>query len=157
MGALVDPLTWGNVLLALHMIVAVVWVGGMFFALRVLRPSLGVLAPPERLALHAAVFARFFRVVWHVMPLMLASGYAMLFLIYGGFAGVHWPVHLMHLLGLIMAAVFLALVFGPWRAMQAAMAGGDAAGAAAALDRIRRLVTVNLVLGLLTVAVAALG
>ncbi len=41
--------------------------------------------------------------------------------------------------------------------MRAALAAGDTAGAAAANEKIRQLVTANLALGLLTVFVAAWG
>jgi len=66
----------GHLLLALHLLGAVVWVGGMFFALLVLRPSLAVLEPPQRLALHMQVFRRFFLIVWHAMPAVIITGYA---------------------------------------------------------------------------------
>ncbi|MCW3475182.1 CopD family protein [Limobrevibacterium gyesilva] len=145
----------GSVLLALHLLGAVVWVGGMGFALLVLRPSLAVLEPPQRLALHGQVFRRFFRIIWHAMPVMLLTGYAMLFLLYGGFGGVNWAVNVMHLTGLIMAGLFLAIFFGPWRGLRAALDAGDRAAAAPLVDRIRQLIQVNLVLGLLTVVVAA--
>ena len=56
-----------------------------------------------------------------------------------------------------MAGVFAALFFGPFRAFRAARAAGDAPAAAAKADAVRRLVTVNFALGLLTVAVAAWG
>jgi uncharacterized membrane protein len=144
-----------SVLLALHLLGAVLWVGGMAFALLVLRPSLAVLEPPQRLALHAQVFRRFFLIVWHAMPVLLLTGYAMLFGVLGGFALVNWAVHMMHLLGLIMAALFLVIFFGPWRAMRAALLAQDKAAAAAAVDRIRRLIQINLVLGAVTVVVAA--
>ncbi len=139
---------WGLVL-AIHILSAVIWVGGMFFALLVLRPSLGVLEPSQRLALHGQVFRRFFLIVWHLMPLALLTGYAMLFGVYGGFAGADWSVNVMQLFGLIMAAVFVVIFVAPWRSFRS--------GRTAALDTIRRLVMVNLVLGLVTVAVAALG
>jgi uncharacterized membrane protein len=142
-------IVWGLVL-ALHIVGAVVWVGGMFFALLILRPSLSVLAPAQRLALHGQVFRRFFRVVWHAMPLILLTGYAMLFGLYGGFAGVDWGVHVMHLLGLIMAAVFVAIVFGPYAQFRASPSP-------AATEAIRRLILINLVLGLITVVVAAIS
>jgi uncharacterized membrane protein len=141
-------MTWLNVLLALHLLGAVLWVGGMGFALIVLRPSLGALEPSQRMTLHMQVFRRFFRLVWHTMPLMLVTGYAMVFGVFGGFGGVNWAVHVMHLTGLIMAALFLVVVFGPWRTLRAG-------GGQAEVDRIRRLVTVNLAIGLLTVIVAA--
>lgn len=138
---------WGLVL-AVHILCAVLWVGGMFFALAVLRPSLGALEPAQRLVLHGQVFRRFFRVVWHAMPLLLASGYAMLFGLYGGFAHTRWTVHTMHLLGLIMAGVFVVIVTGPYARFRAGDAG--------AVESIRKLILLNLVLGLITIVLAAL-
>ena len=85
------------------------------------------------------------------MPLSLLTGWAMVFGVYGGFAHLDWTVNVMQVLGLIMAGVFVAMFFGPWKRFRAA-GGSDTAAAA-----IRRLVTVNLVLGVLTVIVASLG
>ncbi|MBY0331572.1 MAG: CopD family protein [Acetobacteraceae bacterium] len=147
----------GKLLYALHVLGAVLWVGGMAFAILVLRPALTTLEPAQRLALHQGVLARFFRLVWHAMPVVLLSGWLLLFGWYGGFRGVGWHVHVMHLSALIMAAVFVGIVTGPWRSFRAAMARGDGAAAAAAANSIRQQVTANLVLGLLTVAIAAWG
>jgi len=146
-----------GVIKALHLLGAAVWVGGMFFALLVLRPSLSVLEPPQRLALHGQVFGRFFRVVWHAMPIVLLSGYAMVFLGFGGFRSSPWTVHAMHVTGLLMSAIFLIIFFGPWRALRAALDAGDRPAAVGSVDRIRKLITANLALGLATVALAALG
>jgi uncharacterized membrane protein len=143
-----------SLLKAIHVLSAVVWVGGMFFAYLILRPSLAVLEPPQRIALHAQVFRRFFIVVWHAMPLIVLTGFAMLFGYYGGMAGVGWPVHVMLLLGLIMAAVFVAIFFGPYRRFRGAE---DSAVKAASVDAIRKLIGVNLVLGAVTVLIAAFG
>ena len=147
---------WLAILLILHILGAVVWVGGMAFSILVLRPSLVVLEPAQRLALHGLVFRRFFLLVWHAMPIMLLTGFAMVGLL-GGFAGVPWNVHAMLLTGVIMAALFVFIFFGPWKRMRAAMAASDNPAAAAAADSIRKMVTVNLVLGVLTIAVAAWG
>jgi uncharacterized membrane protein len=143
---------WGWVL-AVHVLCAVIWVGGMFFAYVVLRPSLSVLEPVQRIALHTQVFRRFFLIVWHVMPLILLSGFAVLFLFYGGMAGVGWNVHLMLLLGLVMSAVFVLIVFGPYARFRRTT---DRATAVACIDRIRKLIGVNLVLGIITVVLALL-
>ncbi len=139
-----------GVLKALHVLCAVIWVGGMFFAYVVLRPSLSVLDPPQRIALHGQVFRRFFLVIWHAMPVIVLSGFAMIFAVFGGMAGVRWNVHVMMLLGLIMAAIFLAIFFGPYRAFRASPGP-------APLDSIRKLIAINLVLGLLTSVIAVLG
>ena len=139
-----------GVLKALHVLCAVVWVGGMFFAYVVLRPSLSVLEPAQRVALHGQVFRRFFLVIWHAMPLIVLTGFAMIFAVFGGMAGVRWNVHVMLLLGLIMAAIFLAIFFGPYRTFRAAPGP-------APLDTIRKLIGINLILGLLISAIAVLG
>lgn len=148
----------GNVLYVLHLLGAVLWVGGMAFALLCLRPAVHeTLEGPQRLALMQSVFRRFFLIVWHAMPIVLISGWALLFGWYGGFRGAGWHVHVMHLTGLIMAAVFAAIVFLPWRQFRASLAGGDRPGAVAAMERIRRMVLLNLLLGVATVSIAAWG
>jgi uncharacterized membrane protein len=146
-----------SALRALHLLGAVLWVGGMAFALTVLRPSLAVLEPPQRLALLGQAFARFFRIVWHAIPLILLTGYGMVFGIYNGFGGVNIAVHTMHLLGLIMTAVFAYIFFSPWAALRVAIDAGDGPTAAALADRIRKLITLNLALGLIVVLIAPFG
>lgn len=143
---------WGWVL-AIHILCAVIWVGGMFFAIVVLRPSMAALEPAQRIAMHNRVFRRFFLVVWHVMPIALITGFAMVFGVLGGPASLPWNVNAMMALGLIMAVVFMALVFGPYRRFRAAVSTARAGDAA---ERIRRLIVLNLALGLVTVVLAAL-
>ena len=145
-------------LYVLHVLGAVLWVGGMAFAILALRPAAHeTLEGPQRLALMQAVFRRFFRTLWHVVPIVVLSGWAMVFFWYRGFGASIWHVHLMHLTGLVMAAVFAFVALAPFRRMRAALAAGETAAAAAALDRIRLLVTVNLGIGLATIAVATFG
>jgi uncharacterized membrane protein len=139
-----------DLLLVFHLLGAVIWVGGMFFALVVLRPSLGAIPAAQRMDLHMQVFRRFFLIIWHVVPVMLGTGFAMLYVIYGGFARAHWNVHLMLLLGLVMSAIFVGLFFGPWAKLRRTREP-------LLIDRIRRLIQVNLALGLIVVIVAALN
>jgi len=146
-----------NVALALHLLFAAIWVGGMAFAIVALRPALSVLEPPQRLALMGRVHKRFFLVIWHAMPITIVSGYFLLFGHFGGFRGAGWHVHVMHLTGLIMSVIFLLIFFSPWQAMRRALAAGDMAAAAAANERIRIMVSVNLAIGVLTTAIAGWG
>ena len=139
--------------LAVHVLCAVIWVGGMFFAYVVLRPSLSVLEPIQRIALHTQIFRRFFLIVWHVMPLILLSGFAALFGLFGGPATAPWNISVMMLLGLIMSAIFLVIVFGPYARFRRST---DRSTIVASMDRIRKLIAVNLVLGIVTVVVALL-
>ena len=143
--------------LVVHVLAAVIWVGGMFFAYVVLRPATGALDPHGRLELWGRVFRQFFPWVWASVVALLLSGYGMVFLGLGGFgtAGVH--VHIMQAIGLLMIVLFLHLYFAPWARMRRALEAGDDQSAARQLGQIRWMVATNLVLGLLTAAIGASG
>ena len=138
---------------ALHLVCAVLWVGGMFFAYVVLRPSLAAIDAPQRMLLHTQVFRKFFLVIWHAMPLILISGFVMLFVYMNGLRGAPWQIHAMLGLGLLMSAIFLAIVFGPYRQFRRTT---DRTRMAKSLDSIRKLIGVNLILGLITVIIGGL-
>jgi uncharacterized membrane protein len=142
-----------TLLLALHILAATVWVGGMFFAYVVLRPAVAPFEPPVRLPLWRRVFSRFFLWVWAAIVLLVATGYAM-FLHYG-VGGAH--VHMMQASGVLMILLFLHLFFAPWRRFGTAIDVQDFAAAARQLAQIRMIVALNLALGLLTVVVGASG
>jgi uncharacterized membrane protein len=137
---------------ALHLLCAVLWVGGLFFAYVVLRPSMTAIEVQQRMLLHTRVYKKFFLVVWHAMPLILLTGFAMLGLQWD-MANAPWQIHAMLGLGVLMAAVFLAIVFGPYRQFRRTI---DRNRMASSLNNIRRLVGINLILGLLTVIIAGL-
>jgi uncharacterized membrane protein len=143
--------------IAFHILAAVIWVGGMFFALMVLRPSTGPLEPAVRLALWHRVFSRFFPWVWLSVAVLLVSGFAMVFLGFGGFAGVGRYVHIMMAVGILMTLIYAHLYFASWQRFRRAVATADWPTAAKNIDQIRLLVTVNLVLGLITVVIGASG
>lgn len=140
----------------LHLVAAVVWVGGMFFAHRVLRPAALALDGPQRLGLWVRVFAGFFPWVGACILALLASG-AALVLGLGGMrtAGAH--VHAMVAVGLVMMAVFGHLNFASRRRLERAVAAARWEEAAAALGSMRRLVGLNLVLGAVELALGSIG
>jgi uncharacterized membrane protein len=142
---------------ALHVLAAVVWVGGMFFAHQVLRPAAAALEAGVRCELWSRVLGRFFAWVIAAIALLLLTGLAMLFSIFGGFARVAGYVQLMMALGIIMVLLFLHLYFAPWRRFRAAVARRDWPDGGRQLGQIRTIVTINLVLGLVTIAVASGG
>src|SRR5438046_6065969 len=109
------------VALAVHLLGAVVWVGGMFAIYVCLRPALGTLEPPQRLRLMRVTFQKFFPWVWLAILLLLASGYWMLFTTFGGFAGALLYIHLMQMIGWLMIALFVWLFHGPWLAFKRAV------------------------------------
>jgi uncharacterized membrane protein len=137
-----------------HALSAVVWVGGMFFAHQVLRPAAVVLEPGPRLLLWSRVLGRFFAWVIAAIVLLLLSGYAMIFEVFGGF-GLY--IQLMMGIGILMMLLFFHLYFAPWRRFQAAVGRQDWAEGGRQLGQIRTIVTVNLVLGLIVVAIGSSG
>ena len=143
--------------LLVHILAAVIWVGGMFFAHQMLRPAVGPLEPAQRLPLWRRVFARFFPVVWLSIVALLASGYGMVFWGFGGFAHIGLHIHVMQGIGIIMMLAFGHLYFAPWRRFRMAVDSGELAAAAKQLTQIRHIVAFNLVLGLITVVVGATG
>lgn len=144
-------------LLALHILAAVFWVGGMAFAYTVLRPAAGPLEPATRLGLWRRVFSRFLPAVGASIVVLLATGYGMQFALFGGFRGVPLYVHLMQGFGIVMMLLFLHLVFAPWRRFRAAVDAAATPEAARYLDQIRLVVAVNLALGVLTIVIGSTG
>jgi uncharacterized membrane protein len=145
-----------RIALWLHILAIVVWVGGMFFAHVALRPAVAVLPPPVRLPLVTATLATFFRWVAIAVVIIIVTGFLMIFA-RGGFAGVGAYVHLMTALGLVMASIYGFIVAVPFPRARAAVAANAWETAGLALIQVRRLVGVNLILGLVTLTVAILG
>ncbi|ASK36438.1 hypothetical protein CEK62_06070 [Alcanivorax sp. N3-2A] len=144
--------------LALHLLAAVVWVGGMFFAYMAMRPAVGeVLDPARRPALWAATLGRFFAWVWGAILVLLITGFGMIFGIYGGMAQVGGAVHAMLGLGIVMMLIFGHVYFAAFRRLKQAVASDDVQEGARRVGQIRKLVGLNLILGLLVVVIAAAG
>jgi uncharacterized membrane protein len=143
--------------LAFHILAAVIWVGGMFFAHQVLRPAAGPLDSPIRLALWERVLSRFFIWVWVSIAVLLVSGFAMVMIGFGGFAALRHYINLMMALGIVMMMIFAHIYFAPWKRFRRAVIATDWTAAERNIKQIRILVMVNLLLGLITVVVGASG
>lgn len=147
---------WKPLCLLLHVVSVAVWVGGMHFAHQCLRPvAAQQLDPPQRLPLWAGVFARFFPWVWVAVVLILLSGLAMILQVGFRLAPLSW--HLMMTSGIAMMFIFAYVFFAPYRRLQRGVADKAWKEAGVALNQIRRLVGINLVLGYVTIAIATLG
>src|SRR5207248_1282892 len=128
---------------AFHILAAVVWVGGMFFAYMILRPSAGPLDPVIRLTLWHRVFSRFLVWVWWSVAVVLVSGFAMILLGLGGFSAVAAYVRVMMVLGIIMTTIYTYLYFLPWPRFRRAVSMEEWPAADATLQRIRFIIGVN--------------
>ena len=133
--------------LTLHLIGVIVWIGGMFFAHMALRPAVNLqLQPPVRLPLMHQVLKYFFRWVWLSIVLILATGFWVFLGVMKGQAPMY--IHLMAGFGLLMAGIFIYIYFVPFRVMGQALAAGNLPEAGARMALIRRLIGLNLILGL---------
>ncbi len=59
--------------------------------------------------------------------------------------------------GILMILLYAHLFFAPWRRFRAGVDGNNFGSAAKQLAQIRMIVGINLVLGLITIAVGATG
>ena len=144
--------------IALHLIASTVWVGGMFFAYMALRPvAAEILEPPMRLELWLKTFKRFFLWVWMAVIIIPVSGYWMIMQIWGGFGTTGLDLKLMHIIGWVMILIYMVVYFVPYRRMRAALASNDIKTAANGLALIRKLVALNLTLGLVVIVIAGAG
>ena len=111
-----SSLLWG-VVLALHLLCITYWVGGAIFCLQTRRTT-RLLDAQQASTVLLQSYSRFLRALWHVIPLAILSGIALII-----HAGGHlpWPYHLMALCGLLMIILFLSMTFGPLRTARRAL------------------------------------
>ncbi len=141
--------------ISLHVLAAVIWVGGMFFAYMALRPvAAKLLEPAVRLSLWARSLSRFFFWVWLAVIIIPVTGYWMIFSAFNGFAGVAWYVHIMQALGIIMILIFLHVFFAPFKRLRRAINEENYQEGGKSLGQIRKLVGLNLLIGLIVIIVA---
>jgi uncharacterized membrane protein len=147
-----------SIALLLHVLSVVIWVGGMFFAYMVLRPvAASQLEAPQRLTLWSGVFSQFFPWVFLAVGLILVTGLLMLINGFGGIRSASIDLQLMLGIGIVMMLIFFHIYFAPFQRLKRAVSAEDWSGGNRYLAQIRLLVAVNLVLGLLTVAIATGG
>lgn len=141
----------------IHLLAVLVWVGGMFFAYMVLRPAAGeALEPPERMRLWNAVLRRFFNWVGGAIGAILITGFYLIYQ-FGGITHVASHVHIMLALGLMMMVIYGYVFFACYVPFSLHVAKRRWEEAEERLGRIRKLVALNLALGLLTIFVVTIG
>ena len=143
-----------HLFLALHLLSAVGWVGGMFFAHFFLRPAaIEVLQPPQRLPLWVATLRRFFRAVLVAVAVLVGTGFALLAQVGFHAAPIGW--HVMAGLGLVMAAVFTYIFLFLFPKLVGHCEHSAWPEAGQVQNRIRQLVSLNLALGAIVIVVAS--
>jgi uncharacterized membrane protein len=112
---------------------------------------------PQRAPLWTSALERFFPWVWVAAMTLPVTGYWMVEAVFEGFANTGLHVDLMQLLGWPMIAVFVYIYFGPFPRLRIAVAASDWDKAFTELALIRKLVGVNLVLGIVVTVIATGG
>ena len=132
----------------LHLLSVLIWVGGMFFAYVILRPTaVETLEPPHRLRLWVGVFRRFFQWVWGAIAAILLTGLYMMSL-FGSMGGSPLYVHLMLGVGSLMMLIYAYVFFACYRPMSGLVSEQRWPDAGAMLGKIRQLVALNLSIGI---------
>jgi uncharacterized membrane protein len=140
----------------LHLLAAVLWVGGMLFAWMILRPAaVAALEGPMRLKLWLQVFSRFFVWVWTAVIMLPVTGIGMIQVNFSGFETAPRYVQVMIGLYVVMVALFIKIQSVQLPELRRAVNAEQWPDGAAALGKIRRLVGVNLLVGIAVVCVAA--
>ena len=147
----------------LHLVSAIVWMGGMTFMLFALRPAaMAVLEAQPRARLMEQVWQRFFRLVLAAVVLLLATGshlYTSAFKAAkaaSGAGSVPLGWNLMLGLGVLMALVFGHIYFAGFAKYRRAVTAGEWPQAAQAAGQIHKLMVLNFVLGWLAIAAVRL-
>ena len=142
---------------ALHILAALIWVGGFFFILVILRPASIRIEPPQRFRLFAKVFLWYFPWVWGAIAVLLATGYWMVFAGFGGFVDAGTHVHLMQVLGIAMMLIFGHLYHAPYKRYREAVVQEDWAKTNYQANRMRRAIRLSLTLSVVIFVLAATG
>jgi len=144
--------------IVLHLLSAVVWVGGMFFAYMFLRPvAASQLEPPARLQLWVGVFKKFFPFVWLSLLFLPLTGYLMIFDIWGSMGATPLYVHIMNGLGIVMILIYLHVYFAPFKRLKEAVIKQDWPEGGRNLNIIRKMVGINTIIGLIVIVIVSAG
>ncbi|KAG0162429.1 hypothetical protein DFQ30_002027 [Apophysomyces sp. BC1015] len=129
--------------------------GDMGFTHFCLRPALSDVLPQLRLPLLGSVLGRFFRIVAAAIVVILATGVFMLI----NLGGVHasWPMHAMAVTGVLMMLLFGHIRFALYPRLQRAVQAQNWLDGAGVVASLRRLVSINLALGWVTIAFGVIG
>ncbi|MGA8514637.1 MAG: CopD family protein [Burkholderiaceae bacterium] len=147
----------------LHLISAIIWMGGMTFMLFALRPAtLALMEPQPRAKLMGEVWQRFFAIVAVAVLVLFATGtylYTSAFKAAkaaDGVGSVPLGWNLMLVMGLIMFLIFGHIYFAGLRKFKRAVAAGEWPVAAKVAGLIHKMVIANFVLGWLAIAAVRL-
>ncbi|BBP43450.1 CopD family protein [Thiosulfativibrio zosterae] len=151
-------MVFDSIMMSIHTVAAVLWVGGIFFAYRVLRPAAMMLEPPVRLQLWVNAFGRFFPWVWGFIFALIISGYWDWFARFGDLAHMPLYLHAMQWIGWLMIVLFAWLYFVPFAKFKTLVAEQQFPEAGKLMNqKMRPVIAINLSLGVLEAIIGVSG
>ncbi len=106
-----------------------------------------LLEPPIRQALMHRAMGRYFKRLWLIVAILIATGFSMIFTVYGSFGNLPVRIHVMTGLGLLMTFIFAVVHFIYFPAAGKSIAAGDLKNGKKNIHMIRDLARINLGLG----------
>ena len=147
----------------LHLISAIVWMGGMTLMLFALRPAVvNLLDPQLRAQVMGQVWQRFFAMVAVAVVVLLITGTNMYTTMFkavkaaGGTGSVPLGWNLMLVIGMLMSLIFGHIYFAGFRKFKRAVAAAEWPVAAKSASLIHTLIVVNFALGWLAIVAVRL-
>ncbi len=147
----------------IHLIAAILWMGGMAFMLMALRPAaLAIMDPQPRARLMVEVWQRFFLIVIVAIVALFTTGTNLYTTAFraakaaNGSGSVPLGWNLMLVIGIAMMLIFGHVYFAGFRKFKRAVAAAEFPAAAKAAVQVQMLVVTNFVLGWVAIAAVRL-
>lgn len=150
-----------------HMMATVIWIGGMFFNLAVLRPAMSILDAPQRLKLTQELLGRFLVAAWVCVAILAVTGIEISGIESSGYEGALLAKHatvafMITILTIISVFLFPRLKKLTWTETQAALRSSCQSSvntekqALVVMRTVLWLVRANLTLGILVLVFTAI-
>ena len=147
-----------GLIMFIHLVAAMFWVGGIFLVYRVFRPVVLQLEPPQRLTLFLGVFNKFFPWVWLFIVALLVTGYIGMEVAFGGLDSAPWYLVAMEVVGWVMIVLFAWLYFVYFKRFKQQLELMDYAAAGRILHvKMRPIIVTNLFLGVVEAFIGTVG
>ncbi|MEO5376649.1 MAG: hypothetical protein H7832_02515 [Magnetococcus sp. DMHC-6] len=144
-------------LLAIHLLSVVIWVGGMFFAVVILGRATKELEIPQFVPLWGRVLKKFFHLVWIAVFLLPLTGYGMIHTYFASFRPLPHYISIMATLGVGMCLVFIFTYVTAYQRFSYMLQELLYPEAGLYMQKIRLFILINLLLGITTIVVATTG
>lgn len=144
--------------ISLHLISAILWIGGVFLVYQVFRPAAMSLEPAIRLPLFLNIFSRFFPWVWLFIILLVITGYWDWQTRFSINEVTPAYIHAMNIIGWIMIALFAFLYFKPFKALKLKIANNEYPEAGKIIqNQMKPIIIINLSLGIIEGIIGTTG